>query len=245
MKEAPYEVHINPIRFDTRLMPMARFLYGEICANITTRHGCPLNDEYFAELWDVTTRQVKKWRAELIEYGYIYIKTDTVTGLKYIFPTNTVEENIVSHNALKKPKMIDVQYKLGDGRILKDENEAKLYFQAIINSKNLPEASRNKVSMFINTFLTCIFDISYLGKKYAGSFISTKEFFEFVLQNLTVEEIYSKAMYVYDDSTFPLVRQPDYYILACISDAYKEEYTSNIKHIYMKEKRKEKKDERD
>ena len=67
MKEAPYEVHINPIRFDTRLMPMARFLYGEICANITTRHGCPLNDEYFAELWDVTTRQVKKWHAELIE----------------------------------------------------------------------------------------------------------------------------------------------------------------------------------
>ena len=238
MLEAPYEVHINPIRFDTRLMQMSRFLYGEICANITTRHGCPLNDEYFARLWNVSTRQVKKWRAELVEYGYIYIKTDRVTGIRYIFPTNTVEENIVNHNALKKPKIIDIQYTLADGRVLKNDNDAKLYFQAVINSKNLPETARNKVSMFLNTFLTCIFDSSYLNKKYSGNFISTKEFFEFVLQNMTIEEIYSKAMYVYDDNTFPLVRQPDYYILACMSEAYKDEFTSDIKHIYLKEKRK-------
>ena len=55
---------------------------------------------------------------------------------------------------------------------------------------------------------------------------------------MTVEEIYAKAMYVYDEDIFPTIRQVDYYILTILSKAYRDEFSSEIKHRYLKEKRK-------
>ena len=232
-------VMLSLIRYDDRLMPMSRIFYADLCSLITSRRGCAVNDRYFANLYNCSERQVRAWRKELLEYKYIYEKADLETGIKYMYPTNTLEEQIEIHNALNKPKMIDITYTTADGRVLKSANEAKLYFQALINSKRtLPEDCKNKIFMFLNTFLECIFDGSYLNKKYAGSFVSTKEFFEFVLQNMTVEEIYAKAMYVYDEDIFPTIRQVDYYILTILSKAYRDEFSSEIKHRYLKEKRK-------
>lgn len=232
-------VILSLIRYDSRLMPMSRIFYADLCSLITSRRGCPVNDRYFANLYNCSERQVRAWRKELLEYKYIYEKVDLQTGIKYMYPTNTLEEQIENHNVINKPKMIDITYTTVDGKVLKNANEAKLHYQAVINAKsNLPEDSKNKMMMFLNTFLECIFDSSYLNKKYSGSFVSTKEFFEFVLQNMTVEEIYAKAMYVYDEDIFPTIRQVDYYILATLSKAYRDEFSSELKHRYLKEKRK-------
>lgn len=232
-------VMLSLIRYDSRLMPMSRIFYADLCSLITSRRGCPVNDRYFANLYNCSERQVRAWRKELLEYKYIYEKVDLQTGIKYMYPTNTLEEQIENHNALNKPKMINITYTTSDGKVLKNTNEAKLHYQAVVNAKcNLPEDSKNKMMMFLNTFLECIFDSSYLNKKYSGNFVSTKEFFEFVLQNMTVEEIYAKAMYVYDEDIFPTIRQVDYYILATLSKAYRDEFSSELKHRYLKEKRK-------
>lgn len=233
-------VFLSLIRYDDRVMPMARIFYAEICSLVTSKRGCAVNDRYFANLYNCSERQVRAWRKELLEYGYIYEKVDLETGIKYMFPANTLEEQIENHNTLKKPNIIDIQYTTADGKILKNANEAKLHYQAVINARcrNLPEDSKNKVLMFLNTFLECIFDGSYLNKKYSGNFVSTKEFFEFVLQNMTIEELYAKAMYVYDEDIFPTIRQVDYYILATLSKAYRDEFSSETKHRYLKEKRK-------
>ena len=232
-------VFLSLIRYDDRVMPMARIFYAEICSLVTSKRGCAVNDRYFANLYNCSERQVRAWRKELLEYGYIYEKVDLETGIKYMFPANTLEEQIENHNTLKKPNIIDIQYTTADGKILKNANEAKLHYQAVVNAKcNLPEDSKRKMIMFINTYLECIFDSTYLNKKYSGNFVSTKEFFEFVLQNMTIEELYAKAMYIFDEDIYPTVRQVDYYILSTLSNAYKAEFSSETKHRYLKEKRK-------
>lgn len=232
-------VFLSLIRYDDRVMPMARIFYAEICSLVTSKRGCAVNDRYFANLYNCSERQVRAWRKELLEYGYIYEKVDLETGIKYMFPANTLEEQIENHNTLKKPNIIDIQYTTADGKILKNANEAKLHYQAVVNAKcNLPEDSKRKMIMFIYTYLECIFDSTYLNKKYSGNFVSTKEFFEFVLQNMTIEELYAKAMYIFDEDIYPTVRQVDYYILSTLSNAYKAEFSSETKHRYLKEKRK-------
>ena len=232
-------VMLGLIRYDSRLMPMSRIFYADLCSLITSRRGCPVNDRYFANLYNCSERQVRAWRKELLEYNYIYEKVDLQTGIKYMYPTNTLEEQIENHNALNKPKMINITYNTSDGKVLKNANEAKLHYQAVVNAKcNLPEDSKRKMIMFINTYLECIFDSTYLNKKYSGNFVSTKEFFEFVLQNMTIEELYAKAMYIFDEDIYPTVRQVDYYILSTLSNAYKAEFSSETKHRYLKEKRK-------
>lgn len=59
------------VRYDTELTPNAKLLYGEITALSNERGYCWASNDYFAELYDVTTRQVKRWVKSLIDRGYI------------------------------------------------------------------------------------------------------------------------------------------------------------------------------
>jgi len=73
------------VRYDERLTPNAKLLYGEITALCNEKGYCWANNEYFANLYSVSKVSVSKWIQSLIEFGYIESKLNYVEGSKQIF----------------------------------------------------------------------------------------------------------------------------------------------------------------
>ena len=73
MKEKPsyYAVLTADVRYDERLNANAKLLYAEITALSEKTGQCWASDNYFSELYGVTTRTVQNWLKELENRGYI------------------------------------------------------------------------------------------------------------------------------------------------------------------------------
>ena len=234
--EAPFQTINDLTRFDNRLSPMARLFYAELCANITSNHGAFVEDEYYAGLFDVTTRQVKNWRKELKNFNYIKEFIDNISGKKCMLPTGNFEEKILNYKNLKASVTTNITYNTAEGKVLKSLTDAQLHFQAMIKVKQYSEKVETRVNYFINTLLSCAFDKSYFFKTYSG-IKTTKEFFQFVLENITVDEIAEKAMYIFNEEKYTEIRQPDYYILATVASEFGREYEQKAYHIWKQEQR--------
>lgn len=62
------------VRYDERLRPNAKLLYGEITA-LTNREGfCWAGNEYFAELYKVDIKTISRWVSQLEKFGYITVE---------------------------------------------------------------------------------------------------------------------------------------------------------------------------
>lgn len=73
------------VRYDERLTPNAKLLYGEITALCNEKGYCWANNEYFSNLYGVSKVSASKWISSLIEFGYIESKLNYVEGTKQIF----------------------------------------------------------------------------------------------------------------------------------------------------------------
>lgn len=61
------------IRYDSRLSNDAKLLYGEIRA-LTNAYGfCWASDDYFARLYNVSTKTIRRWIQNLEEVGHISV----------------------------------------------------------------------------------------------------------------------------------------------------------------------------
>ncbi|MEI0493930.1 helix-turn-helix domain-containing protein [Brachyspira intermedia] len=61
------------VRYDKRLKPLARLLYGEITALCNEKRYCWASNSYFAELYETTNETISRYISQLKEYGYIKI----------------------------------------------------------------------------------------------------------------------------------------------------------------------------
>ena len=61
------------VRYDKNLEPNAKLLYGEISALSNIEGFCFSGNKYFADLYDVDIRTVKRWISALEKAGYIKI----------------------------------------------------------------------------------------------------------------------------------------------------------------------------
>ena len=61
------------VRYDKRLKPLARLLYGEITALCNEKGYCWASNGYFAELYETTNETISRYISQLKEYGYIKI----------------------------------------------------------------------------------------------------------------------------------------------------------------------------
>ena len=78
MEERPSYYAIIPanVRYDKRLKPIERLLYGEITA-LTTKEGyCFATNGYFAELYECTKVSISNYVSKLEECGYIRTEYD-------------------------------------------------------------------------------------------------------------------------------------------------------------------------
>jgi hypothetical protein len=83
------------IRYDKELTANAKLLYGEITALANEKGFCWASNEYFAELYSVSTRSITTWIGQLAKKGYIFVEVNQ-SGDKYerhIHITSTLEEN--------------------------------------------------------------------------------------------------------------------------------------------------------
>lgn len=86
MNKAYYAIIPANVRYDKELTPTARLLYGEITALCNEKGYCWASNNYFAELYGVSTKSVSKWINQLVKKGYIYSK------MTYKDNTKAIEE---------------------------------------------------------------------------------------------------------------------------------------------------------
>ena len=60
------------VRYDNRLIPSAKLLYGEITALSNERGYCWASNDYFAQLYGVSKPTIQNWLKSLEDYGHIY-----------------------------------------------------------------------------------------------------------------------------------------------------------------------------
>ena len=68
-----YAVIPANVRYDKRLKPLARLLYGEITALCNEKGYCWASNSYFAELYEISQETISRYISQLREYGYIEI----------------------------------------------------------------------------------------------------------------------------------------------------------------------------
>lgn len=73
-KKSYYAVIPASVRYDNRICPNAKLLYGEITALCNEKGYCWALNQYFAELYDVTKVSISRWISSLENAGYIKIE---------------------------------------------------------------------------------------------------------------------------------------------------------------------------
>ena len=79
-----YAIIPASVRYDARLTPNAKLLYGEITALCNEKGYCWASNAYFSDLYDVTKTSVSAWIGALKDAGYITVKMYYKEGTKHI-----------------------------------------------------------------------------------------------------------------------------------------------------------------
>ena len=98
-----YAIIPADVRYDKRLKPLARLLYGEITALCNEKGYCWASNNYFAELYEVSDITISRYISELKEYGYIkciYDKTQKNIDKRkiYIIPSYQNGQDGINRN---------------------------------------------------------------------------------------------------------------------------------------------------
>lgn len=84
MKPNYYAIIPANVRYDTKLSPNEKLFYGEITA-LTNKEGyCWANNAYFAKLYDVEKRTIRRWLDKLKKLKYIAVEIEYVPNSRQI-----------------------------------------------------------------------------------------------------------------------------------------------------------------
>ena len=84
MNKGYYAIIPADVRYDVRLTPNAKLLYGEITALCNEKGFCWAMNGYFADLYSVSKVSVSKWVGSLRDCGYIECEVQYKEGTKQI-----------------------------------------------------------------------------------------------------------------------------------------------------------------
>ena len=142
MNKGYYAIIPADVRYDVRLTPNAKLLYGEITALCNEKGFCWAMNEYFADLYSVSKVSVSKWVGNLRDCGYIEVQMQYKEGTKqitnrYIRLSTPLKENF---NTLTKISLIPSQRKVKDPIKEKFKDNTTVN-NTINNTSNIGETS--------------------------------------------------------------------------------------------------------
>lgn len=142
--ETPNYYAIIPanVRYDKKLKPNEKLLYGEIVALTGKTGECWATNRYFSQLYDVTIPVVSKWISNLSKNGYIRVETIKKQN-------NEIEKRVIKIvNAIETTTQVIVEEKKKDDNLANDfeklwqiyprkngKNNAFLHYKSWIKGK--------------------------------------------------------------------------------------------------------------
>lgn len=79
-----YSIIPAHVRYDKDLTPNAKLLYAEITSLCNEYGYCWATNDYFAQLYNVSTTSISKWISSLVQNGYITTQIEYKEGTKQI-----------------------------------------------------------------------------------------------------------------------------------------------------------------
>lgn len=164
------------VRYDKDLQPNAKLLYGEITALSNEKGFCWAENEYFANLYNVSKTSISKWISCLIKKQYI------TSEIVYKQGTKEIEHRYlrIVGGGIEEKLNTPIEEKL------KDNNTS--------NNNTLKEINKES---FSEEDLALWFSKIYEIYPRKVSKVKAKEMFERKLRGLDKETAYKKAIAIY------------------------------------------------
>lgn len=164
------------VRYDKDLQPNAKLLYGEITALTNEKGFCWAENEYFANLYNVSKTSISKWISSLIKKQYI------TSEIVYKQGTKEIEHRYlrIVGGGIEEKLNTPIEEKL------KDNNTS--------NNTTLKEINKES---FSEEDLALWFSKVYEIYPRKVSKVKAKEMFERKLRGLDKETAYKKAIAIY------------------------------------------------
>lgn len=164
------------VRYDKDLQPNAKLLYGEITALSNEKGFCWAENEYFANLYNVSKTSISKWISSLIKKQYI------TSEIVYKQGTKEIEHRYlrIVGGGIEEKLNTPIEEKL------KDNNTS--------NNNTLKEINKES---FSEEDLALWFSKVYEIYPRKVSKVKAKEMFERKLRGLDKETAYKKAIAIY------------------------------------------------
>jgi len=139
MKPNYYAIIPADVRYDDRLTPNAKLLYGEITALSNKKGFCFATNKYFAELYKVSKVSISKWINQLIEFDYL--------NAHYELDENRISTRKLFLNPPQRKLKGGIKEKLMDNSIVYNNNN--------ININNRKSKTSKKVSDYADNYIKC------------------------------------------------------------------------------------------
>ena len=141
------------VRYDKRLKPNTKLLYGEITALCNEKGFCWAGNEYFADLYCVNKETISRWISDLIKFGYLNREIIYKEG------TNQIINRYLRINQYpideKRNTPIDEKVKDNNTSINNTFNNTKEYIRELPPSKkSKAKPTRHKYGEYKNVLLS-------------------------------------------------------------------------------------------
>lgn len=221
------EARQQKFMYDERLSPMARIYLAEISKYLGTPVDCLDDNAYFATLFKTTDRQIRNWKTELKNLGYLaQKKSDNRKTLEYI---PDLENHKMPHEEMT------AFFKTADGKIITNAMEAIMYFDGVIDQDTSLGKTANALRIVAHTIANSLFDERYYNICLAG-FIVNYEFLQYVVEHFRTDVMFSTAQRILKNYT--KIKNLNLYVLTSIVNLFKEEFEiakQNLNYLKMRE----------
>lgn len=156
MQPSYYAIIPANVRYDERLKPNEKLMYGEITCLTKSNGVCFASNDYFSRLYHKTNQTITVWVTDLKKYGYIHVH-NIRKGLQIsrrcisIQPisTDTIKNDL--HKVLRK-KRIGYEEKNEEGikKNLKDNNTSSNNIKSNISNQKKSESISDKQKVVLD-----------------------------------------------------------------------------------------------
>lgn len=208
------ENRLQLFMYDDSLSPMARIFMAEISMYFGTPVECLDNEMYFAVRFKVTKRNVRRWKKELIDAGYL-------KSVKNEFGKRVLryEPNIEHRKVDKEMEVIFVTY---EGIIIHNTFEALVYFNKYLDRLKLSDNVKGDLRIFCHTFANCLFDEKSYSLQFKNGAVTSLEFMQYIMAHWKMKIVFNTAMNVI--KKYNGIDNINLYVLSSLAKLYKDEF---------------------